>query len=131
MFLPTPWLWYLRPGLCILAYEGARLVSVYKYSMYNFARWWNKRSATNVGYSYSRKNKMLLSTGDIVKDFYIKITYKNNYSIVKSNQTIDLKDIIWEKNKTVSFSQDLSRIRKFYWRDILHNYESKKARKQF
>ena len=102
-----------------------------KYSMENFAQWWEKRSTINLSYTYSKKNKRLLSTSDNIEDFYIKITYNNKYSIVKSSEIIELRELFWVKNDTISFPDNLSKIRKFYWRDLLHNYESKKAREQF
>ncbi len=50
------------------------------------------------------------------------------FSIIKSNQSIKLSDIQWKEKSSMSVPADISRTRKWHWRDTLYNYETSKAK---
>ena len=94
---------------------------IHKMTMNEFANWWQKRDDFEINCHFEN-NKIFFDKTEC----YVRISTKNGEKII-SQKSINLDEINWQKKNIKS--KDFSEMRKFSWREILYNYESKRARK--
>lgn len=96
-------------------------------SMKDFSEWWKKRYVLESEFKYIN-NRILVKYDS--EDVFIRISTKDGYTISKRGD-IKINKISLKPHPEPIMKNDLKRIRKFHWRDILYNHESKKSRKYF
>ncbi|MFC1887399.1 hypothetical protein ACFLYK_01170 [Candidatus Cloacimonadota bacterium] len=88
--------------------------------------WWKFRDSIDLKAAFF-ENKLKLDSDDKV-DYYIKISYKDQYSILPFQNKIDLDKIEWKQEKLPVMGREHKDIRKWHWRDLLYNFESYKGK---
>jgi len=94
---------------------------IYKMTMNEFATWWKKRDAIKIDCHFDN-NKISFKNNEC----YIRVSTKDGEKII-SQKSINIDEIKWKKENIDS--KDFPEMRKLSWREILYNYESKRARK--
>ncbi len=96
-------------------------------SMKDFSKWWKQRYLLQPVFKYSDKR---ISTEYNSDNTFIKISTEESYIITKKGDiNIDKINLKFHSNPTIQ--KDLQRARKFHWRDILYDIETKKGKKSF
>ena len=94
-------------------------------SMKDFSEWWKKRYVLETEFKYIN-NRILVKYDS--EDVVIRISTKDGYTISKGGE-IKINKISLKPHPEPIMKNDLKRIRKFHWRDILYNYETAKGKK--
>ncbi len=96
-------------------------------SMKEFSKWWVERYELNAEFQYIN-NK--LSVKNESENVFVRISTKDGYTI-SQEKDIQIDRINLKPYLKPFMKRDLNRIRKFHWRDLLYNYESRKSKKVF
>ena len=96
-------------------------------NMKDFSKWWQQRYLLQPVFKYSDKRISAEYNSD---NIFIKISTKEGYIITKKGD-INIYKINLKFHSNPTIQKDLQKIRKFHWRDILYDIETKKAKKSF
>jgi len=91
-----------------------------------FALWWKFRNRINLNTNLN--GSTLSIDSDEVYDFHLKLTKGNQFAIIPFQKKIDLNDLNWQSNPEQPEIPVNRKIRNFYWRDLLNDYESYKGK---
>jgi hypothetical protein len=95
--------------------------------MREFSKWWEERYKLKPEFQYFDDK---LSIKYDSKNVFIKISTKKGY-IISLKGDIQMDKIKFNQHPELVHKNDLKRIRKFHWRDILYDHESRRSKKAF
>jgi peptidoglycan/xylan/chitin deacetylase (PgdA/CDA1 family) len=96
-------------------------------NMGEFSNWWEERYKLKPEFQYFDDK---LSIKYDSKNVFIKISTKKGY-IISLKGDIQMDKIKFNQHPELVHKNDLKRIRKFHWRDILYDHESRRSKKAF
>jgi hypothetical protein len=96
-------------------------------SMKEFSKWWERRAKLYPEFHYLN-NKLLVEYDS--EDVFIRISTKDGYTISKRGD-IKINKISLKPHQEPIMKNNLKRIRKFHWRDVLYDVETVKGKKVF
>lgn len=96
-------------------------------TMLEYYKWWKERYKLEPEFQID-ENKLKVNYNK--NTILTKISRKNGYSITESGE-MDLNKIPIKPYVKKKHTDDKKRIRKFHWRDVLYNYESKRSKKHY
>ncbi|MCF7859278.1 MAG: hypothetical protein K9N07_08140 [Candidatus Cloacimonetes bacterium] len=96
-------------------------------NLQEFSNWWIERNRLEPEFNYT-DNKIYTKYDS--QNVFVKISTKDGYAIIKKGE-IQIDEINFKQQAKVELKSDLRRIRKFHWRDILYDNESRKSRRYF
>lgn len=103
--------------------------NILKMNFLEYGHWWKARTKLRITARMNR-NKILIDTNrDYSQSVWVRISSPKGYCILPINSEIEMYKINWEtKRKNIKFPNNLSRVKKFHWRDWLYNIESLKSK---
>jgi len=110
----------------IFKYINRRKIRSLTYREYS--DWWSKRYDLNLEFKYSGSS-ISCNSDTHPDDIYLRISKNDKYVFTKISNPIKLNELGWKSKVKLDLKTNLSRIRKWHWRDALYNYESKKGRR--
>ncbi|NQT65629.1 MAG: hypothetical protein HQ554_05580, partial [FCB group bacterium] len=96
-------------------------------NMLEFSKWWEKRYKIEPEFQYVDNRLSLKYESENV---FVRISTEDGF-IISHKREIKLDKINLKPHPKPIIKSDLNRIRKFHWRDLLHDHESKKSRKYY
>jgi hypothetical protein len=115
-----------RWGVLETIFDYVNDQEIWKPTFFEFYQWWNERLTNQIEADFKEG---ILNIQCKNKRIHVRVIHDNDqYSVIKPKMNIKLRDIKWEKQKNLPIPSDIARIRKKHWRDILYNYETRKAK---
>ena len=96
-------------------------------SMGEFSNWWEERNKLEPEFQYV-DNKLSVKLDS--KNVFINISTNDGFTI-SQQRDIQIDKITLKPHFKAIMKQDIKRIRKFHWRDLLYDHESKRSKKAF
>ncbi len=96
-------------------------------SMGEFSSWWEERYKLEPEFQYV-DNKISVKLNS--ENVFIKIS-TNDGSTISQQKDIQIDKITLKPHFRSIMKNDMKRTRKFHWRDLLYDYESKRSKKYF
>ncbi len=96
-------------------------------NMGEFCNWWEERYKLEPEFQYV-DNKLSIKLDS--ENVFIKISTNDGFTI-SQEKNIQIKKITLKPHFKTMMKQDIKRIRKFSWRDLLYDHESKRSKKAF
>ncbi|MEA2096967.1 MAG: hypothetical protein U9P73_09785, partial [Candidatus Cloacimonadota bacterium] len=96
-------------------------------NMGEFSNWWSERNKLEPEFQYINKKIIAKYNSNIV---FVRISTKNGF-IISQKGDVQVDEITLKPHIKQIIKHDLKRIRKFHWRDLLYDYETKKNKKHF
>jgi len=100
---------------------------IWKPDFSEFSNWWKKRNKIQPDFTL-KDGKLISNLIKIDEKIYLKISSKDGFSIQEYKKEIELKKLNWEQKERMKLPEDIYRIRKKHWRDLLYDYESKRGK---
>ena len=110
----------------IFEFINENKINVLTYQEY--ADWWKKRDKFKIEINYN-DNELSCETDKILEDIFLRIFKHDEFALIKIEKNINLNDLKWQKIEKLEIKSNLKRTRKWHWRDVLYNYESRKGKK--
>ena len=95
--------------------------------MKEFSNWWKERYKLEPEFQYVDDKLSIKYNSENV---FIKISTDIGFTI-SQEKDIQIDKITLKPSFKPIMKHDLKRIRKFYWRDLLYNHESRRSKKAF
>ena len=96
-------------------------------NMLEFCDWWRNKYELNPVFEYENN---IISAKYSSDEVFIRVSTRKCYAILQKGE-YQISESGLELHPKIKFKNDVKRIRKFHWRDILYNYESKRSKKAF
>ena len=96
-------------------------------NMDEFSNWWEERYKLEPEFQYV-DNKLLVKYNS--ENVFIRISTNDGYAISQKSG-IQIDKITLNPHFKSIMKHDLKRIRKFHWRDLLYDHESRRSKKSF
>jgi len=95
--------------------------------MNEFSIWWSERDKLEPEFIYSDNELVAKYNSEKV---FIRISTKNGFAITE-NGTTRIDEITLKPHPKPTNKHDFKRTRKFHWRDLLYNHESRRSKNYF
>ncbi|MCF7792787.1 MAG: polysaccharide deacetylase family protein [Candidatus Cloacimonetes bacterium] len=92
-----------------------------------FSKFWIERK--NFSWDAEIKSDRLELKFEKSSNLQLVLEKENEISYFSFQNQIKLKKLSWQRKEAIFIPDDLKRIRKWHWRDVLYNYESNKGKK--
>lgn len=96
-------------------------------SMGEFSNWWEERYKLEPEFKYV-ENKLAVKFDS--ENVFIKISTNDGF-IISQKGDVQIDEITLKPHIKQIIKHDLKRIRKFHWRDLLYDHESRRSKKSF
>ena len=96
-------------------------------NMNEFSIWWSERDKLEPEFIYSDNELVAKYNSEKV---FIRISTKNGFAITE-NGTTRIDEITLKPHPKPTNKHDFKRTRKFHWRDLLYNHESRRSKNYF
>ncbi len=95
-------------------------------SFLEYCEFWKKRSEFEFKAEITDKK---IQCQQVNSSFQFCLEYIDKTAVISLQPETDLNQLAWKMKKKTTIPTDLKRLRRWHWRDVLYNYESKKGKK--
>lgn len=104
-----------------------RSVKDYKldnWTMLDFAKWWHKRNSSEISLEISGNKIRIDAHPDFIRTASLRISSPYGETIVPASPEYDITQLKWQKQPVPEPLSGEEKVRRWHWRDWLHDYES-------